>query len=79
MKKLPARFNPVAFPFVLSIFMSCIVSFVSALRTVGFADFALSKWLAAWGLSWMVAFPAVLLVLPIARKIVATFVEKPSV
>jgi hypothetical protein len=77
MQKLPARFNAIAFPFVLSIFMSCMVSFVSTLRTVGFSNFVVSNWLSSWGLSWMVAFPAVLLVLPLVKKIVAAFVEKP--
>jgi hypothetical protein len=41
MQKLPARFNTVAMPFVLSIFMSCLVSMISTLRAYGFADFEL--------------------------------------
>jgi hypothetical protein len=76
MTKLPARFNTVAMPFVLSIFMSCIVSLISSLRAHGFADFSAAIWMQAWGLSWLVAFPALFLVLPVVRKIVGAFVEK---
>lgn len=77
MQKLPARFNTVAMPFVLSIFMSCLVSMISTLRAYGFADFDFGTWVQAWGLSWIVAFPALFVVLPIVRKIVAAMVEKP--
>ncbi len=78
MKKLPAKFNAVAFPFVLSILMSCIISGVSTLRVLGFQDGFLSKWMLAWGVSWLVAFPTVLFILPIVRKIVGAFVEAPG-
>jgi hypothetical protein len=77
MTKLPARFNFVALPFVLSIFMSCLVSLISTLRAYGFAGFEAGTWLQAWGLSWIVAFPALFVVLPVARKIVGAVVEKP--
>jgi hypothetical protein len=77
MRKLPARFNVVAMPFVLSILMSCLVSLIATLRATGFDGFALISWMQAWGLSWMVAFPALFIMLPLARKVVATVVEKP--
>jgi hypothetical protein len=77
MTKLPARFNTVAMPFVLSIFMSCIVSLISSLRAYGFAEFSIATWMQAWGLSWALAFPSLFLVLPVVRKIVGAFVEKP--
>jgi hypothetical protein len=78
MKKLPSKWNMVAVPFVLSIFMSAIISFVSTFRAVGFIDGLFGKRLGAWGLSWLVAFPALLMVLPIVRRIVARFVELPG-
>ncbi len=76
MQKLPARFNLVAMPFVLSIFMSCLVSLISTLRVSGFEAFQVGNWMQAWGLSWVVAFPALFVVLPIVRKIVGVVVEK---
>jgi hypothetical protein len=76
MKKLPARYNFIAMPFALSIFMSCLVSLISTLRAYGFAQFDPGTWMQAWGLSWIVAFPALFVVLPFVRKIVGMFVEK---
>lgn len=75
MTKLPARFNSVALPFVLSLLMSCIVSGISTLRILGLGADFFANWMAAWGWSWIVAFPAILIVLPIARKIVSAIVE----
>lgn len=76
MTKLPARFNAIAMPLVLSVLMSCLVSFIATLRATGFDGFALTSWMQAWGLSWMVAFPALFVMLPLARKVVAALVEK---
>jgi hypothetical protein len=77
MKKLPARYAGIMMPLILSIFMSCIVSLISTLRANGFGGFGVSGWLQAWGLSWIVAFPTLFVVLPLVRKIVAAVVEKP--
>ena len=78
MTRLPAKYNYVAMPFVLSVFMSFIISGVSTLRALGLADGFMMKWMGAWGISWLIAFPTVLVVLPIVRKIVAYFVEAPG-
>ena len=76
--KLPARYNAVAIPLCLSFVMSGIVSLVAMLRTVGFEDGLLGLWLHAWGASWCVAFPTVLIVLPLVRRFVGIFVETPG-
>jgi hypothetical protein len=76
MKKLPAHFNVVALPFVLSILMSCLVSLIATLRATGFDGFSAASWLQAWGLSWVVAFPALFVMMPLARRTVALLVEK---
>ena len=75
MTKLPAKWNWLAMPLVLSIFMSAVVSLVATLKVMGFDADVLGSWLQAWGLSWAVAFPTLLLILPVVRKIVSTFVE----
>ena len=77
MKKLPAKSMVVVMPFLLSMIMSCLVSFIATLRAVGFSDRLFGKWLQSWGLSWLVAFPVVLLVLPLVRRISTLIVEKP--
>lgn len=77
-RKLPARAAAFAHPFVISVLMSCIVSGISTYRNLGpDADFP-SMWMSAWAISWIVAFPLLLVVLPTARRIVFLFVEKPN-
>jgi hypothetical protein len=78
MAKLPARWNTIAMPFVLSIFMSAIVSFIATLRALGVTPDLFQSWIKSWGLSWIIAFPTLFLVLPIVRKIVTELVEPPS-
>ncbi|MBM2575944.1 DUF2798 domain-containing protein [Jannaschia sp. Os4] len=68
---IPARLAPVAFGFVLSGLMSLIVSGISTLRAMGWAEGLGAAWLGAWLTSWAVAFPVVLVVAPMARRIVA--------
>ncbi|WP_147126989.1 DUF2798 domain-containing protein [Shimia ponticola] len=67
---IPKRFAPVAFGFVLSGLMSLIVSGLSTVRTVGLTEAFLGLWGGNWLTSWAVAFPVVLVVAPLARKIV---------
>ena len=74
-RKLPARYARLVVPLVLSIIMTFIISGVSTLRGVGLAPDVFSLWMQAWGLSWMVAFPTLILVLPLVRRIVAMVVE----
>jgi len=77
-RKLPAKYASFVLPLVISILMSCLVSGVATFRSIGpEADF-ISIWMSAWGVSWLVAFPILLVVLPTARKIVFLFVEEPG-
>ncbi len=62
-------------PLLLSIFMTCIVSLVSTLKSLGLDAFSLNGWLSAWGLSWLIAFPTLLLVLPLVKKLTAYLVN----
>jgi Protein of unknown function (DUF2798) len=78
MTKFHAKYNQIAFPLALSILMSCIISGVSTWRALGLVEGLLGKWMLAWGVSWLVAFPTVLVVLPLVRKIVGVFVEPPG-
>lgn len=76
-RKLPARYIGVVQPFILSIFMSFIVSGVATLKNVGLSpDFFLS-WMSAWGISWIIAFPTLLIVFPMVRRIVGMIVDLP--
>ncbi|ARQ00076.1 DUF2798 domain-containing protein [Pseudorhodoplanes sinuspersici] len=79
-KKLPARYANIMMPLVLSVLMTFIVSAISTLKSLGLSPAFARTWLMAWGLSWLVAFPTLLVVLPLVRRIVALVVEtqKPA-
>lgn len=77
-RKLPARYNAIVTPLVISVLMSCIVSGISTLNGIGLAPDFPHVWMRAWGTSWIFAFPTLILVLPVVRRIVATIVEQPA-
>lgn len=73
------RFAPVLFGFVLSALMSLIVSGIATFRNAGPVDEFASLWLGAWLPSWFIAFPTVLVVAPLARRLVGMLVKAPGV
>ncbi len=74
-RKLPARYASVVMPFFLSLLMTCLVSLISTARSVGFNAALPPLWLGNWALSWLVAFPLMLVVLPVVRRLTAAVVE----
>lgn len=79
LNKLPARYMAIIMPLILSFMMSGIVSFISTLKSMGLHEpHLLSNWLGAWLISWIVAFPTVLFVLPVARRFALLFVQSPQ-
>lgn len=75
MRKLPARYAGIVMPLLLSLLMTCVVSLISTLRSIGFTTHALELWPSAWLLSWLVAFPVLLLVLPLVKRLTAALVD----
>jgi hypothetical protein len=73
--KLPAPLARFVMPFFLSVVMTCVISGVSSLRAVGLSAAFLPLWLGSWSLSWVFAYPTLLLVLPLARRATAAFVR----
>jgi hypothetical protein len=74
-KKLPASWAKYMMPLVLSVLMSAIVSAVATAMSVGAGPMFLVRWPSAWGASWLVAFPSLLVVLPFVRRIMTAVVE----
>lgn len=72
------KFAPYLFSLLLSGMMSCLVSGIATYRALGFVPNFVAEWMGAWGSSWLVAFPAVLIVAPIARRMVAMLVRSPD-
>ena len=67
-------------PLILSMLMTCVISGISTVNALGFSAEALRDWPVAWMLSWAVAFPTLILVLPVVRRIVGVLVaaEEPG-
>ena len=75
MTKLAARHAQWVMPLFLSLFMTCVVSGISTLRVLGWGPAFLGVWFASWMWSWLVAFPAVLVVLPLVKRLTAALVD----
>ncbi len=68
---IPQRFAPYLFGLILSGLMSFIVSGIATLRAVGLVPDLFGVWISAWLPSWAIAFPTVLFVAPLTRRLVA--------
>ena len=75
---MPARYAPILFGFILSALMSFLVSGIATFRNAGLVDGFFSIWISAWLPCWLIAFPVVLVVAPIARRLVGVLVKAPA-
>jgi Protein of unknown function (DUF2798) len=67
---IPKKYAPILFGLMLSGLMSLLVSGISTARAIGLPPGFVSTWLAAWLTAWAIAFPSVLVVAPITRRLV---------
>lgn len=72
---IPQKYAPILFGFILSGLMSCIVSAIATYRALAPAAAFLSEWGGSSLSSWLVAFPVVLVVAPVTRRLVAKLVK----
>ncbi len=77
-RKLPARSRHIVTPMILSFLMSGIVASIATIRATGMAPDLGAIILQAWAMSYVVAFPTALVVMPIVRWIVDLIVEAPG-
>ncbi|GAB2909535.1 DUF2798 domain-containing protein [Rheinheimera gaetbuli] len=63
-------------PFILSILMTCVISFVSIIKALGLDGFSIAGWLSAWLWSWGIAFPTLLILLPLVRRFTQSMLLK---
>lgn len=75
--RIPHRWAGLVMPLILSLLMTFVVSLISTMRAKGFTADVLSTWPSAWGLSWLVAFPTLLVVLPLVRRLVSWLIAPP--
>ncbi|NHC04419.1 DUF2798 domain-containing protein [Acinetobacter sp. 187] len=65
-------------PLILSGIMSGAISLFNMLMNKGLIEGILGIWLRAWGMSWLVAFPLIMIVLPLVRNFLMKFVDVPQ-
>ena len=70
MAMIPRKCGPMLFALILSGLMSLLVSGISTFRAIGLSPGFVGLWTGTWLTAWLVAFPAVLVVAPLARKAV---------
>ncbi len=77
--KLPARWALIIVPFILSCLMSGIISFINMLRNLGWFEEFLALWFHNWMISWAIAFPIVVTLLPFVRRFTGLLVDMHDV
>ncbi len=75
--RIPARYAPFVMQLLLSLLMTFVVSLISTLRALGPSPDFVRLWFGAWGLSWLVGFPTLVVVMPIVRRMTAALTEAP--
>ncbi|AYO56012.1 MULTISPECIES: DUF2798 domain-containing protein [Acinetobacter] len=73
--KLPAKYAGVIMPLLLSGLMSGTISMLNLWKNIGWFDGFFSQWLGIWLFSWLVAFPTVMIFLPLVRRFTALVVD----
>lgn len=68
MKKLASRYMRYALPLCLTFIMTFLVSGVATIRALGLVEGVLAKWAESWLVSWCIAFPTMLFMMPVVRR-----------
>jgi hypothetical protein len=81
--RVPKRFAPFLFPLLLSGFMTCLITGISMARVLGIDVLVndpgnfLQTWMKAYIASWLVAYPILLLVIPVVQRVVDWLTADP--
>jgi Protein of unknown function (DUF2798) len=67
---IPKKFSRALFALILSSLMSFLISGISTYRAVGANEHFIGMWASAWLTAWTVAFPVVLVLAPLTRRLV---------
>ncbi len=79
MAKLAPKNMRFILPLILTFFMTCVVSLISVLRAMGgFGEGFFSVWLSSWMIAWAVAYPAMIIFMPVAKRLAFLVVERPQ-
>lgn len=72
---IPARYARALFSLIMSGLMSCIVTGIATVKTIGFGPHTAGDWMAAWLFCWPIAFIVILLMAPTVQRFVNRLVR----
>ncbi|MBI1401549.1 MAG: DUF2798 domain-containing protein [Hyphomonas sp.] len=61
----------------MAFFMSFLMSGAITALNIGFPPDFLARWMHSWGMAFVLAYPAILIVAPVARRLALRFAESP--
>ena len=76
--RIPVRYSNLLFGAMLSMIMVTVISGAVVLVTQGLSANFLAQWFKGFAIAWPIAFPTVLVVAPLVRKIVARLTAGPG-
>ena len=76
---LPRKYQPIVFAFFMALLMSGLMSFVVTTFNMGLVSNLVLIWVKAWGVAFFVAFPIIIVVTPIVRKLSDLVLQRSDV
>lgn len=73
-----AKYSPYVFSFFMALLMSGIMSLVITLFNIGLVEAIVVLWLKAWLFAFSVAFPTIIVVTPLVRRLVALVIRQDA-
>ncbi|MCR8923081.1 DUF2798 domain-containing protein [Dasania sp. GY-MA-18] len=70
------KYTTYVFSFFMSLLMSAIMSMVVSLLNVGLVENIFAIWLRAWGISFVIAFPTIIVISPLVKRLVNLVISK---
>lgn len=71
-----SKHQKLVFAFFMALMMSCLMSFVITAFNIGMHNELIHLWLKAWCFAFVVAFPAITLVAPIANRLTIQVIKQ---
>jgi 3'-phosphoadenosine 5'-phosphosulfate sulfotransferase (PAPS reductase)/FAD synthetase len=78
MTKISPRIINILSMGLMVLLMTLFVVFVTTIFNYGFSSDFFIRWMKGWGLSFIIAFPTVLVIMPFIRKIVSKLAQSSN-
>ncbi len=72
---ISAKYQKLVFAFFMALIMSCVMSFIISVFNVGLVANIVAIWLKAWGFAFVVAFPTITVVAPVAQRLTSWIIQ----